>query len=416
MTSVSSQVDGLSTRVDGIISSLTMLGTDVTGLEAGLMAAQAELASITAALEGVVTSEELGLISNTLADLQEDIQELLNNNAVIDTDINIIDSASLQVAETLIDTAADAPNVILDGNLDIVINATTFTAAELARINAVTEKLASVLQDISVENNQSTVTISFPNLTFVGNWLNVQGNAVEVPLLGGIGGWALFYYDGNINNTTLPMLTSIAGSVIVNKGITSLDLNGISISGSISSSGSPTGQLWLTDATSVDVATAEVTNLNAPRATSVNLGHTDDVASLTVNAPSANTVDIATDEITGTTFITAGGTSTINLNNVTKVSGTTEITAGITQMVTAQKYNGKIKRKETGIFPKYAVIASHDLRRSFATNFYSKIPTPLLMNMTGHSRETTFLKYIGLEENRDSYADDFMRSVSLLEL
>ena len=90
--------------------------------------------------------------------------------------------------------------------------------------------------------------------------------------------------------------------------------------------------------------------------------------------------------------------------------------AGITQMVTAQKYNGKIKRKETGIFPKYAVIASHDLRRSFATNFYSKIPTALLMNMTGHSRETTLLKYIGLEENRDSYADDFMRGVSQLEL
>lgn len=36
--------------------------------------------------------------------------------------------------------------------------------------------------------------------------------------------------------------------------------------------------------------------------------------------------------------------------------------------------------------------------------------------MTGHSRETTFLKYIGLEENRDGYADDFMRSVSMLEL
>ena len=90
--------------------------------------------------------------------------------------------------------------------------------------------------------------------------------------------------------------------------------------------------------------------------------------------------------------------------------------AGITQMVTAQKFNAKMKRKETGIFPKYAIIASHDLRRSFATNFYSKIPTALLMNMTGHSRETTFLKYIGLKENRDSYADDFMRGISQLEL
>ena len=39
--------------------------------------------------------------------------------------------------------------------------------------------------------------------------------------------------------------------------------------------------------------------------------------------------------------------------------------AGLTQMVRAERYNGKIKRKEIGIFPKYAIIASHDLRRSF---------------------------------------------------
>lgn len=100
-----------------------------------------------------------------------------------------------------------------------------------------------------------------------------------------------------------------------------------------------------------------------------------------------------------------------SINNVGRI-----LSALKTICLDAQKYNGKIKRKETGIFPKYTIIASHDLRRSFATNFYSKIPTPLLMSMTDHSRETTFLKYIGLEENRDSYANDFMRNVSLLEL
>ena len=77
MTSVSSQVEALSTTVNGIINSLTMLGENATGIEAGLMAAQSQLASITAALEGVVTSEELGLISSTLADLQADIDEIL---------------------------------------------------------------------------------------------------------------------------------------------------------------------------------------------------------------------------------------------------------------------------------------------------------------------------------------------------
>ena len=43
---------------------------------------------------------------------------------------------------------------------------------------------------------------------------------------------------------------------------------------------------------------------------------------------------------------------------------------------------------------KYEVLTSHIGRRSFATNFYGKIPTPLLMEATGHSTEQMFLRYI----------------------
>ncbi|WP_343643998.1 hypothetical protein [Chryseobacterium sp.] len=39
-------------------------------------------------------------------------------------------------------------------------------------------------------------------------------------------------------------------------------------------------------------------------------------------------------------------------------------------------------------------MSSHIGRRSFATNFYGKIPTPLLMEATGHSTEKMFLQYI----------------------
>ena len=90
--------------------------------------------------------------------------------------------------------------------------------------------------------------------------------------------------------------------------------------------------------------------------------------------------------------------------------------AGINQMVKAHRYNGKIKRKETGIYPKYAIMSSHDLRRSFATNFFGQIPTPILMSMTGHARETTFMKYIGRDQNRYSYADLFMEGISQIEM
>lgn len=43
---------------------------------------------------------------------------------------------------------------------------------------------------------------------------------------------------------------------------------------------------------------------------------------------------------------------------------------------------------------KWEILSSHIGRRSFATNFYGKIPTPLLMEATGHSMEQLFLRYI----------------------
>jgi integrase len=47
------------------------------------------------------------------------------------------------------------------------------------------------------------------------------------------------------------------------------------------------------------------------------------------------------------------------------------------------------------IFPKWQTISSHVCRRSFATNFYGRIPTPVLMNITAHGTERMFLSYIG---------------------
>ncbi|MDF2551098.1 MAG: integrase [Chryseobacterium sp.] len=66
--------------------------------------------------------------------------------------------------------------------------------------------------------------------------------------------------------------------------------------------------------------------------------------------------------------------------------------SGIDETINARKRLGhrtKLLRIE-----KWSVISSHIGRRSFASNFYGKIPTPLLMEATGHSTEEMFLKYI----------------------
>lgn len=69
--------------------------------------------------------------------------------------------------------------------------------------------------------------------------------------------------------------------------------------------------------------------------------------------------------------------------------------AEINEFVKGSKLNKETNRKESGIFPKFELVTSHIGRRSFATNNYGRIPTPLLMNVTGHSTEKMFLEYMG---------------------
>lgn len=52
-------------------------------------------------------------------------------------------------------------------------------------------------------------------------------------------------------------------------------------------------------------------------------------------------------------------------------------------------------RKETDIYKKWQLITSHVGRRSFATNFYGKLPTSYIKDITGHGTEAMLLKYIG---------------------
>ena len=57
--------------------------------------------------------------------------------------------------------------------------------------------------------------------------------------------------------------------------------------------------------------------------------------------------------------------------------------------------------------PKYELIASHSFRRSFASNYYKIIPTPILINTTGQSKESMFLKFTILKYCLNSPATQY---------
>jgi len=88
--------------------------------------------------------------------------------------------------------------------------------------------------------------------------------------------------------------------------------------------------------------------------------------------------------------------------------------ARINNSVKGFKNNPKTRRKEIVVAPKYEFVTSHIMRRSFATNYFGKIETPLLMNITGHTKESTFLTYIGTVQNKDALADLFMKQSNVI--
>ena len=86
------------------------------------------------------------------------------------------------------------------------------------------------------------------------------------------------------------------------------------------------------------------------------------------------------------------------IKTVCEIAELTQKIVGSKHLETAPKSG--IFRKETKEFKKCELITSHIGRRSFATNFYGKIPTTYLIYVTGHSTEVMFLNYIG-KSNKD---------------
>jgi len=86
---------------------------------------------------------------------------------------------------------------------------------------------------------------------------------------------------------------------------------------------------------------------------------------------------------------------------ICKIAGISEVVCGF-------------KKKPEDLLLIYEFVMAHITRRSFASNYYGKIETPILMNITGHSKESTFLTYIGTHQNKDALADLFMQQAGVI--
>ena len=330
LSSVADQITALTNTVNGLATaaSVTTLAGDVTTIKAAVEALQASLAD-------VATAADLALISSTLGDVQADVKELLAANAVINQSITINNVATLEYVESLISTDADDPNVIVNGQITVDIDEAAFTggAAQIARIKAVTDKLATSLQTTTITNTYSPSTIlSFENLAFVDNDLVINGNTnladgdTSNDVLRTVTG------DLTISNITgdidLGLLTS-ADDVIVpgGAGVTALRMGSITAN-SISTAGAARGHLNLVSATQVDGGTSAVASLVANYATDIDI---TSAATLTIAAARAATIDVGGTALPGGMSISASGTTIFHMDALASV-GSTITTGNLAQM------------------------------------------------------------------------------------
>ena len=328
LTGVSSAITSLQAQVTAITSALTGITSTVNGLSnyddsaviSQLGTISATLAGLLDQLDGVATAAELATISNTLGDVQADVKELLNANATISQAILINSSASLQYVESLIATGTDDPNVIV--NNTVTINTGTLTDAEKARANQVAAKIATVIGDVTITGDEE---ITMTELTYIdGNYI-VSGADHSEPKLASITGDLVITQE-----VAAPLSFGVLSSVtnIVAKGttlatVTSIDLSGVTVSGSLGTGlgGTSTSTLVATQATGIiDLGTVDnFDTINADNASQIII---DDAAayptSLDINAAVATSIDItAATSLGGALTIVATDSTVLNANTLT---------------------------------------------------------------------------------------------------
>ena len=77
--------------------------------------------------------------------------------------------------------------------------------------------------------------------------------------------------------------------------------------------------------------------------------------------------------------------------------------AGITNFVSVVETEGGVRHEVT--YEKCDMVTSHTARRSFATNAYrAGIPSLSIMQITGHSTESSFMRYIRVSKEENAIA------------
>lgn len=119
-----------------------------------------------------VVKDEVDGLNKEVDDILEKLGELLAANAVVEGNLRIANLGDLEVAQDLVATGDDDPEVTIQGNLYVEINDTNGLKDSLAAVNKITNKVKIEQKTATITTN---VALEVNALTYVAGSYNISG-------------------------------------------------------------------------------------------------------------------------------------------------------------------------------------------------------------------------------------------------
>jgi hypothetical protein len=321
---LNSKISSLATTVDGLLSvqtTVSALSTKLDNLastaltDSDLAGILTEVAAVKQSVADLSLADDLAGIETEVADLDaevdqilEKLNELLTANAVINQNVRITSLAELSLAEDLIATGADDPNVTINGSF--IVNTTGASditaAADVARLNAVMDKIKVVMKTVTVTTDEALTAAS---LQYIQGSLDI--NAATGSLSAGALTTVTDAMEINQGGDLLmPLLNSVAGGITIQTAavtITSVDFSGLTEGAARTG----TNELILPNATSVKISGVLPLTVTCVSATTFVSNATAAQTASTIQIDGSTQFSLGSNAFSGQVTITAEGDVTL---------------------------------------------------------------------------------------------------------
>ena len=324
-------ITAVSAAVTAVNSAVGLNATEIASIQASLTTIAQDISDIEDALEDVATTADLLTVSNSLADVAADVEEILQGAKSVNQSISMTNNQDIAYALGVISLGANSPSAfIINGDLTVDLSTSSATLSAASKASA-TLMLAKIISTLGSGNTTSLTSG------------NDAASRVKVPALAYVQG----DYDFSGQDPLDDALVTIKGDVQINNiGANDMIFTGRAVTGtvSISTSGQASltaidfsnstftggfvgGDITVNNANTVNVGKVSLTSITANNASSIIVGYDDDLTSgLTISGTSASSIDLgAITEVGGLLSVTATSTTNVDLGSVESITASVTV-------------------------------------------------------------------------------------------